>query len=112
MFIDFPPVNYPRLYYYAARHHERYARFVKQHGLTCQECGGSGQYVEDIIDFGGPECGSIPFEMFCDCGWCEGTGKVTRHTRGLWLRCKREGKRYRKAPGNGLVGPVGPWGST
>jgi len=88
-------VDYPRLTHEWRRHHERYARFVAQHGLTCQECGGSGQYVEDIIDFGGPECGSIPFELFCDCGWCEGTGKVTRHTRGLWLRCKREEKRGR-----------------
>ena len=98
-YVDFPKVDYPRLYYANARHHERYKRYVVRHGLTCQECGGFGQYVEDVLDFGDYDVGSIPCEVHAPCGWCEGTGKVTRHTRGLWLRVKRSEKRYRTALG-------------
>ncbi len=66
------------------RHHDRYRRFVEHNGLPCQECGGEGGYVEAVIDYGrGP---------WQDCGWCEGTGKVTRWVRGLWLQMKRECK--------------------
>ena len=67
------------------RHHERYVRFVQgmPRKLTCQECGGGGSFHEVVI----PETGEGPDY---DCGFCEGTGYVTPHMRGQWLRWKRE----------------------
>jgi len=75
-------VDYPRLDYYRRRHRERFAALVEKEGLLCQECGGAGEYHEIISsELGGP---------WYDCGWCEGTGKVTRWLRGQWLRWKRQ----------------------
>ena len=73
--------DYPRNSHYLHRHHERYKRYVEAHGLMCQECGGAGEYADDWID-GHP--------LMNDCGWCEGTGKVTRWVRGFWLRDQRK----------------------
>ena len=88
-----PKAYYTRLTHEHARHHERFVRHVEAHGLMCQECGGSGQVVDDVVDFGDASVGSIPFEITGECFWCEGTGKITRRTRGLWLRCKQEDAR-------------------
>lgn len=68
------------------RHHrERLKKFVEAmpKKLMCQECGGSGTEEIDRID---------GYSIKGDCGWCEGIGNVTRHSRGLWLRCKRDGR--------------------
>ena len=67
------------------RHHERYAAHVEAHGLLCQDCGGAGDVLDDVIDG--------YYRIYSSCGWCEGTGRITRHVRGLWLRMKREEKR-------------------
>lgn len=67
------------------RHHERFKRYVSAHGLLCQACCGHGGHTEPVLDDG-----SGPFEP---CGWCEGTGLVTRWLRGLWLRSTREERR-------------------
>lgn len=76
--------NLVRRLSYQRRHHERYVKRIECEGLVCQDCGGAGGYKEVILDDGsGP---------WFECGWCEGTGKVTRWLRGLWLRCKREEK--------------------
>lgn len=74
--------NYARMDYHRAEHHKRFVVYIEKHGLLCQECGGAGGEIEPILDYGqGP---------FIPCGWCEGTGKVTRWDRGLWLRTRRE----------------------
>lgn len=72
-------------------HHARFERFVlKRHPrLSCQECHGEGGWT-DVID---PELGGPYYE----CGYCEGTGYVTPHLRGEWLRYKREEARERKS---------------
>ena len=56
--------------------------------LICQECGGSGGEVIPICDDG-----TGPFE---ECGFCEGTGLMTPHLRGFWLRWKKQNKINRK----------------
>lgn len=89
-------VDYQRLDYEDAAHHVRFARYVQAHGLMCQECGGSGEVVEDRVDFGDDWCGSIMFDIRRSCGYCEGTGRVTRWMRGAWLRDMREWKRQRE----------------
>jgi len=71
--------NYRRIDYVWRVHHERFKRFVKQHGLICQSCGGGGGEVDVILDDG-----TGPWE---ECGWCEGTGKVTRWIRGELHAC-------------------------
>lgn len=76
---------------YRHRHHLRYKAYVKTkgNGFTCQECGGSGGEIEPVTDEGqGP---------WYDCGFCEGTGLVTRWMRGQWLRWKAEEKRKQAA---------------
>lgn len=74
---------------YHRRHHARYKQYIKAHGLICQECGGSGGETEVVLDDGtGP---------WYDCGFCEGTGYVTRWMRGQWLRWKAEEKRKQAA---------------
>lgn len=80
------PAYYRRLDEYRRRHHARYVTYVEQHGLLCQECGGSGQVFVDQIEYR---------PIYNDCGFCEGTGKVTRWMRGQWLRWKSQGKRER-----------------
>lgn len=78
-------VDYARRDYEYRRHYSRFERYVESHGFPCQECRGMGGWIEPILDYGqGP---------FYSCGYCEGTGKVTRWTRGQWLRWKREEKR-------------------
>lgn len=72
--------SHARYAYYREQHHERYEKYVKEHGLLCQECGGAGEYADDWIDH-------CPIMLFC--GWCEGTGLVTRWLRGEWLKYKR-----------------------
>ena len=75
--------DYARLDYYRGEHHRRYARRVGSQIpiLTCQDCGGAGGEVEPVLDDGsGP---------WYDCGWCEGTGRLTPWLRGQWLRCQK-----------------------
>ena len=85
-------VDYPRLDQYRRQHHARYVRYVDQHGLMCQDCGGAGGEIEIIsLELGGP---------WFDCGWCEGTGLVTRWIRGLWLRSMKDYKRAKNDPEN------------
>jgi hypothetical protein len=66
----------------------RYTRYVEAHGLICQDCGGMGGETVPILDDG-----TGPWEP---CGWCAGTGYVTRWMRGIWLRSKAEEARNRK----------------
>ena len=73
-----PCVDYPRWRYAMNQHHARYVRYVTAHGLPCQACSGRGGERYVILDDG-----TGPWEP---CGWCEGTGMVTRRTRGAWLR--------------------------
>ena len=73
-------IDYRRMDYEHRQHYERRKRYVEANGLVCQDCGGVGQYVEEWHDYW-PR-----YEM---CGWCEGTGKVTRWERGMWLRYKQ-----------------------
>lgn len=75
-------INYRKLDSDYARHHARFSAHVAREGLVCQECRGAGGEVDPVLDDG-----SGPFNS---CGWCEGTGKVTKWLRGLWLRMKRE----------------------
>ena len=77
--------QYAKMHQRDRRHHIRYKRYVEAHGLICQECRGAGGETVPILDDG-----TGPFE---ECGYCEGTGKVTRHMRGLWLTWRRESKR-------------------
>ena len=80
--------NYRRMDYAYRQHHERFRRYVEAHGLVCQDCGGAGGEVDVLFDGMGP---------WDPCGWCEGTGKVTRWLRGRYLRMKRDEKRDREA---------------
>ena len=95
-------VNYAKLQYRYWQHFERYRRRVEamQPKLICQECGGSGGGVEPVLDDG-----TGPFEA---CGLCEGTGYLTPHRRGLWLRWKREEKQLAdRSTGRTLVSGTG-----
>lgn len=78
--------DYVRESYEWRAHHKRYERFVESlpRKLYCQDCGGAGSEVVPILDDG-----TGPREY---CGWCEGTGLVTPHLRGQWLRWKRQEK--------------------
>lgn len=76
-------IDYARLDHYALAHHERFARFVAAHGVVCQDCGGMGKHLEEVIDY---------WPRYVDCGWCEGTGRIPKHTRGVWLASKRREK--------------------
>ena len=80
--------DYPRLYWVDREHHQRFARYVDQHGLLCQSCSGAGGERYVLLDDG-----TGPWEP---CGWCEGTGKVTRWLRGVWLRWMREERQRRR----------------
>ena len=80
--------DYRKNDYYFRSHHQRFAKFVQQKGLSCQECRGEGGWKE-IID---PEIGGPWF----DCGWCEGTGFMTPFNRGYWLRYKKQEKDKRR----------------
>jgi hypothetical protein len=72
-------------FYYYKRHHDRHREYVEKNGLPCQDCHGLGGEYEIISnELGGP---------WVSCGWCEGTGKVTKRTRGLWLRMKKGEKK-------------------
>jgi DnaJ-class molecular chaperone len=78
--------NYAKLTYKWQQHHNRYRRFIQEHGYTCQDCGGAGgETIVISYELGGP---------WEECGWCEGTGRVTRWTRGIWLRWKKEEKKH------------------
>ena len=75
------PANWHRLVYKSREHHRRFVRRVSRHKLVCQECRGSGKEIGCTSDQdGGP---------WSECVWCEGTGYVTPHLRGVWLRHKR-----------------------
>ena len=76
-----PAIDYRRLDMQYHLHHLRYQRFVESHGLTCQDCHGEGQYIAEYLD-GWPR-----YEL---CDWCEGTGRMTPHKRGVWLTLKRQ----------------------
>lgn len=85
---DRHPFDYGRWAYENREHHRRYSAYVEAHGLTCQECGGSG---------GSPGYSSIyALEPPEPCGYCEATGKVTRWMRGYWLRWKRAERKARE----------------
>ena len=78
--------DYPRLNYYMRQHHERFRKFVlsRPNLLFCMECRGEGGWREIISwEIGGP---------WYDCGWCEGTGYMTPHARGMWLTFKKQEK--------------------
>jgi hypothetical protein len=47
-----PKTNYTKIAYKSQHHLERYKKYVKSQGLTCQECGGYGKVIIDKIDFG------------------------------------------------------------
>lgn len=80
-------IDYRKQAYVWTRHHERYKAYVEKEGLPCQDCCGYGGGYEPVLDDGsGP---------WYPCEWCEGTGKVTRWVRGLWLAYRREAKRRR-----------------
>ena len=81
-------VDYAKLSWQWRSHHQRFIARVKDSKLLCQECGGAGGDTEPILDDG-----TGPWE---ECGWCEGTGKVTPWLRGMWLRFRRQyGNRIR-----------------
>ena len=76
--------DYARLDYRNRQHRARFKRRVEADGLPCQDCGGAGGYTETIDPWlGGP---------WVPCGWCEGTGLVTRWLRGLYLRVMKAEK--------------------
>lgn len=77
-------IDYAKWSYKMRAHHIRFARFVESRKLTCMDCGGRGGETIPILDDG-----SGPFE---ECGWCQGTGYMTPHGRGEWLRLKKEEK--------------------
>ena len=77
-------VDYPRLDYQSKEHHKRFKKYVERNGLLCQECRGAGEVVNDYHDNG---VGLEP--IYIECGWCIGTGKITRWARGQWLKYKR-----------------------
>ena len=58
-----------------------------KHGVkkrfTCQECGGRGEIVDDVID---------GYSIFVHCGFCDGTGDITAERRGIWLNYKKQVK--------------------
>jgi len=82
--------NYRRMDYVWQQHHARFVSYVSAHGLPCQACSGRGGERYVLLDDG-----AGPWEP---CDWCEGTGKVTRWLRGLWLReMQRERAKRRKA---------------
>jgi len=83
--------NYAKHDYLAREHHRRYARRVEAmpRKLVCQECGGSGQVWYDCVWAGG----IIDYALAASCSMCNGTGLLTPHDRGWWLRWKREEKR-------------------
>lgn len=85
MDLDAPP-NRAKENYQWRFHHTRYKRHISNmpRKLVCQACGGAGGEVEPVTDYGeGP---------FMSCGFCEGTGYVTRWMRGQWLRWKKSGE--------------------
>ena len=83
--VGIPWIDYARLDYLQRTHRERYIRHVRlmEKPLPCQECCGSGGWTEYVIANSGP---------WVECGWCEGTGLLTPHLRGQWLRYKRREK--------------------
>ncbi|MPZ20108.1 MAG: hypothetical protein GEV06_19655 [Luteitalea sp.] len=80
--------DYARLSYERQAHHRRFVAYVEAHGLLCQSCSGAGGERYVLLDDG-----TGPWEP---CGWCEGTGKVTRWLRGLWLRTLRDEAQARR----------------
>ena len=81
--------NYAKLDEQRRRHYKRYVRFIEAmpKKLSCQECHGYGGETEVVLDDGtGP---------YYECGWCEGTGFVTPHVRGQWLKYKKEERNAR-----------------
>lgn len=78
--IVLPPREfYVRSDFARAEHHARYKRHVEAmpRKLQCQDCGGMGEH------------GRSGYEPPDVCDWCEGTGLVTPHRRGEWLRYRR-----------------------
>lgn len=83
------PYDYAKASWQYRQHHERFVKFVESRGLRCMDCRGQGGETIAILDDG-----SGPFEA---CGWCQGTGLMTPHGRGLWLTWKRQEKRAKNA---------------
>ena len=74
--------DYARIAWKLRHNHFRYKKYVEQNGFPCQDCGGVGGETIPILDFG-----QGPWE---ECGWCQGTGLVTRWIRGQWLCWKKK----------------------
>ena len=81
--------NWATSAWYYQQHHPRYVLRVTwtTDSYPCQDCHGAGGESDVVL----PEEGTGPWE---ECGWCEGTGRITRWRRGLWLRTKREEKQH------------------
>ena len=75
-------VDYKRLDYKFQNHAERYKQRIESDptAVLCQECRGKGQYVDEYIN---------DWPVYVGCGWCEGTGRILKFTRGRWLTHKR-----------------------
>lgn len=75
-------VDYPRVDWYRRQHHSRYVRRVREtdDSLNCEVCDGEGGEVETVPDGPGSQL---------ECGWCEGTGRMTRRIRWRWLLVQR-----------------------
>ena len=82
--------DYARMDWERRDHARRYLRRVEAmpRKLPCQECGGAGQVEYDCV-----WAGDVQYRLYEDCGMCAGTGYLTPHDRGRWLRWKREEKR-------------------
>lgn len=39
--------------------------------MKCRVCRGRGKFLKDVVCYG-----KAPIELFDDCKWCSGTGKV------------------------------------
>ncbi len=85
---EYGGIDYRHWDYVQHQHYIRYKAYVKAHGLPCQDCGGAGGETYVILDDG-----TGPWES---CGWCEGTGKVTRWIRGRWLQWKAQERKKRE----------------
>lgn len=71
-------VDYARQDYYRRQHRARYVWRVvhTDDSVRCEVCGGEGGEVEQYTRHTG---------LWIKCGWCEGTGRMTRRVRWRWL---------------------------
>jgi hypothetical protein len=83
--VQFDPI-FAKIMWKEYYHHERFKKRVATSKLICQEGGGIGGWNEYPA---GPFMGAL----WMECGWCEGTGRVTPLLRGQWLKYKRQERR-------------------